>query len=114
MTNPTPAYLVCSSIFEDDHGSLNDYFEAVHPLIEKSGAEVLIAGSLEQNIELVEGQWPNQKAKFTLFKFESMEKLREFWYSEEYQSIKHLRTNVIPPNFTFITEGFDESSYSLD
>ncbi|MGF1702152.1 DUF1330 domain-containing protein [Photobacterium makurazakiensis] len=114
MSNPTPAYLVCSSIFEDNHGSLMPYFEAVHPLIEKSGAEVLIAGSLEQNLEHVEGTWPNQNAKFTLFKFESMEKLKEFWFSEEYQSIKHLRTDVIPANFTFIAEGFDESVYSVD
>ncbi|MGV2986500.1 DUF1330 domain-containing protein [Vibrio sp. E150_011] len=114
MSTHTPAYLICSSIFEDDHASLLPYFDAVHPLLEKSGAELLIAGSLEQNLEQVEGEWPNSSAKFTLFKFEFMDKLKAFWYSEEYQSIKHLRTNVIPPNFTFIVEGFDEASYRVE
>lgn len=114
MKNEIPAYLVCSSIMVDSHDSLMPYFEAVHPLIEKSGAEVLVAGDVEQEMNMVEGNWANPDAKFTLFKFPSMKKLKEFWYSDEYQDIKHLRTNVIPPNFTFIVNGFDEGQYQAN
>ncbi|GAA6193761.1 hypothetical protein NBRC116597_36820 [Phaeobacter sp. NW0010-22] len=36
-----------------------------------------------------------------------MEVSQGFWNSDEYQAIKHLRTDVIPPNFTFAVESFD-------
>lgn len=111
MNKPTPAYLVCSSIMASDHASLTPYYEAVHPLIEQAGAEVLVAGSIDQDIDLQEGSWAHPDAKFTLFKFESMEKLKAFWFSPEYQAIKHLRTDIIPPNFTFIASGFDAETY---
>ena len=42
-----------------------------------------------------------------MFRFPSMESLLAFWNSSEYQAIKHLRTDVIPPNFTIAVEGDD-------
>lgn len=35
-----------------------------------------------------------------------MDNLLNFWNSDEYQSIKHLRTEVIEPHFTFAVDGF--------
>ena len=35
-----------------------------------------------------------------------MEALLALWNSSEYQKIKHLRTDVIEPNFTFTVDGF--------
>jgi len=58
----------------------------------------LIAGESDQFMELLEGDW-KENAKFTLFKFPTMEHLNGFWNSEEYQAIKHLRTDNTPPNF---------------
>ncbi|MGL6313096.1 DUF1330 domain-containing protein [Vibrio sp. WXL103] len=104
--NQIPAYLVCSSFMPEGHGSLQPYGEAIHPLMEKYGGQVLIAGDTHQQLDHFEGQW-NENARFTLFRFPSMEALQAFWHSEEYQAHKHLRTDVIPPNFTFATEGFD-------
>ncbi|MGI9305029.1 MAG: DUF1330 domain-containing protein, partial [Gammaproteobacteria bacterium] len=85
--------------------SILPYFEAAHPLLEKAGAEVLVAGEAGQLMHHFEGNWA-QDASMTIFKFPSMEALLGFWNSPEYQSIKHLRTDVLPPNFTFAVDGF--------
>lgn len=58
-----------------------------------------------------EGEWKDN-ARFTLFKFPSMEALKGFWRSDEYQAVKHLRTDVIPPNFTFAVEGLDAAEWA--
>ncbi|NEP03429.1 MAG: hypothetical protein F6K25_01480 [Okeania sp. SIO2G4] len=39
-----------------------------------------------------------------------MEHLQNFWHSEEYQAIKHLRMNNTPPNFTFAVHAVDMMS----
>ena len=106
----TPAYLIASSFMPEGHGSLEKYRDIVHTIFDKFGAEILIAGSTEQFMDHFEGDW-KENARFTLFKFPSLEALQECWNSEEYQSIKHLRTDVIPPNFTFAVEGFDPSKW---
>jgi uncharacterized protein (DUF1330 family) len=110
MKNTTPAYLIASSFMPEGHGSLDPYGEEVHPLMEKWGGELLIAGETEQFMEHFEGQW-NENARFTLFKFPSMEHLQGFWKSDEYQAVKHLRTSVIPPNFTFAVDGFNQNEW---
>lgn len=108
-----PAYLVASSFMPEGHDSLMPYGEATHPIMEKFGGELLVAGMTEQPIEPFEGTW-KKDAKFTLFRFPSMEALQAFWNSEEYQAIKHLRTNAIPPNFTFAADGFDPEEWAAE
>lgn len=110
-SHSTPAYLVCSSIMKEGHNSLEPYFQAVQPLLKKAGAELLVAGDSGQVLTQLEGIWPNKNAKFTLFKFPSMEALKAFWFSPEYQAVKHLRTQAIPPNFTFMVSAFDAEDY---
>ena len=110
-SHSTPAYLVCSSIMKEGHDSLVPYFQAVQPLLKKAGAELLVAGDSGQVLTQLEGIWPDKNAKFTLFKFPSMEALKAFWFSPEYQAIKHLRTQAIPPNFTFMVSAFDAEAY---
>jgi len=110
MKQSKPAYLVASSFMAEGHGSLDPYGQATHPLMEKYGGELLVAGSTDQFMDFYEGTW-NEGARFTLFRFPSMAALQEFWNSPEYQSVKHLRTDVIPPNFTFAVEGFDPSDW---
>lgn len=106
MSKQKPAYLVASSFMADGHGSLEAYAEATHPLLEQYGGELLVAGSPQQFLDHYEGEWKDG-ARFTLFRFPSMEALQEFWHSSAYQAAKHLRTDVTPPNFTFGVEGFD-------
>lgn len=105
MKDSTPAYLIASSIMPADHGSLMPYYEAAHALIEKSGAEVLVAGEVNQALHHLEGEWAKDAA-LTIFKFPSMKALLDFYNAPEYQAIKHLRTDVIKPNFAFAVEGF--------
>lgn len=111
MPNPKPAYLVASSFMPAGHAPLDPYGQATHPLMEKWGGELIVAGETAQFMDLYEGKW-NEDARFTLFRFPSMEALQGFWNSEEYQAIKHLRTDVIPPNFTFAVEGFDPEEWA--
>ena len=69
MTKPKPAYLVASSYMPEGHGSLDAYGQAVHPLLEKYGGELLVAGWPGQFMDHYEGRW-NQGA-LTLFQFPS-------------------------------------------
>ena len=110
MSAQKPAYLVASSFMPQGHASLDAYAEATHPLMEKYGGELLIAGEPDQFMDHFEGEW-KEGARFTLFKFPSMEALQSFWHSPEYQAVKHLRTDVIPPNFTFAVHGFDMAEW---
>jgi hypothetical protein len=34
------------------------------------------------------------------------------WFFDAFQAIKHLRTDVIPPNFTCAVEGFDPDEWA--
>ena len=87
MYKQKPAYLVASSFMLEGHGSLDVYGRAVYPLLEKYGGELLVAGSTDQFMDHFEGEW-NDGARFTLFRFPSMEALQSFWHSDEYQSAK--------------------------
>ena len=58
MSDSTPAYLIASSFMPEDHGSIMPYFEAAHPLIEKAGGEVIIAGQAGQAMQHFEDDWP--------------------------------------------------------
>ena len=110
MKTQLPAYLVCSSFMPEGHGSIIPYGEAAHPLLDKYQGELLVAGETGQFMNLFEGVWPNS-ARFTLFRFPSMKHLQDFWHSEEYQAIKHLRTENTPPNFTFAVEAVDMAKW---
>lgn len=97
---PNPAYLVASAILPKGHRSLIDYAQAAMPIFKAYGAEVLVAGTTEQKIDLLEGQWPNSDAKLSLVKFPSMQHLKDCLNSNEYLSIKYLRTDIINSNFS--------------
>ncbi len=111
MSKQKPAYLVASSFMPEGHGALDPYGQATHPIMEKWGGELIVAGETGQFMDHFEGEW-KKDARFTLFRFPSMEALQGFWNSEEYQAVKHLRTDVIPPNFTFAVEGFDAEEWA--
>ncbi|MBO9452049.1 DUF1330 domain-containing protein [Tropicibacter sp. R16_0] len=111
MPTPKPAYLVASSFMPEGHGPLDAYAEATHPLLEKWGGELIIAGETGQFMDHFEGNW-SEDARFTLFRFPSMDALQGFWRSDEYQAVKHLRTDVLAPNFTFAVEGFDPAEWA--
>jgi uncharacterized protein (DUF1330 family) len=85
------------ALMPEGHGSLEAYGKAAHPLLEEHSG---------QELHHFEGEW-NDGARLTMFRFPSRESLLAFRNSSEYQAIKHLRTDVIPPNFTIAVEGGD-------
>ncbi len=99
-----PAYLVASAVLPEGHASLAAYGEACYPIFQAFGAEVLVAGTSSQQLEMLEGNWPDKDAKFSLVKFPSMQHLKSCWHSDEYQAIKHLRTDIVETNFSFAVD----------
>ena len=93
MADAKPAYLIASSIMPEGHGSLEAYVEAVRPLLAEAGAETVTVGRAGQPIEQLEGRWPRDAA-MTIFRFPSMDALREFWNSPEYAEVKQLREGL--------------------
>ncbi|GAA6192886.1 DUF1330 domain-containing protein [Phaeobacter sp. NW0010-22] len=106
MSNPKPVFLVASSFMPEVHGSLDPYGMAVHPVLEKRGGSSIVVGETAQIMDHFEGKWKDDP-RFALFGVPPMEALQGFRYSDEYQAVKHLRTDVILPNFTFAVEAFD-------
>ena len=104
MNQPKPAYLVASAILPQGHGSLTDYAQAAMPIFKAYGAEVLVAGTSEQKVDLLEGQWQNSDAKLSLVKFPSMQHLKDCLNSNEYLAIKHLRTDIVETNFSLAVD----------
>ena len=51
MSKQKPAYLIASSFIPEGHGSLDAYGKATHPLMEKYGGELLVAGEPNQFID---------------------------------------------------------------
>lgn len=95
-----PAYLAASLALPEGHASLMEYGKAAGPIFHQYGAEVLVVGTTEQEIKVLEGEWPDVDNKLSLVKFPSQQALFNCLNSEEYQAIKHLRTAVVDSNFT--------------
>ncbi|GGK58811.1 DUF1330 domain-containing protein [Amphritea balenae] len=100
MNNSKPAYLIASSILPEGHASLQAYAQAAQPVFQAHGAEVLMVGTSAQEIEKLEGSWPDTDARLSLIRFPSMQHLKDCFSSEAYKAIKHLRTDIIETNFT--------------
>ncbi len=96
-------YVVVSARVLDPDG-LEPYAEAAGPLALESGLEIL--GRLESVPEdhVFEGEWPFDGG-ITIERFESMEALREFWYSDVYQEAIPLREGKVDINFVVAVPG---------
>ena len=100
MNQSKPAYLVASSTLPQGHESLANYARAATPIFKSYGAEILVAGTSAQKVKVLEGSWPNLDTKLSLIRFPSMKHLKECLNSNEYLSIKHLRTDIINTKFS--------------
>ena len=52
---------------------------------------------------LLEGQWPYKNV--AIERFESMQAVKDFWYSDGYQAAKKLREGLSKINFIIAIEG---------
>jgi uncharacterized protein (DUF1330 family) len=83
-----PGYLI-ADIEITDQDMYDEYGKVVPATIEKYGGEYIIRGG---TAEALEGDW-NPK-RIVVLKFESLDKAKEWYNSEEYQAILRLRTNA--------------------
>jgi len=98
------AYMITSGVVVDP-SRMPEYLEGAAPLFDKAGAEELAFGHENaKNIDLLEGKWEHP-GLVMIYKFPSMDAIRKFWDSPEYQAVKKFRDNgVVDPNFTIAIE----------
>ena len=77
--------------------SFEEYRQRVPPLIAKYGGKYLARGG---EMEKVEGDW--SPTRIVVLEFESMERVKEFYYSEEYAPLKKLRLSATKSNMVMV------------
>ena len=90
------AYLIVDELNVNDQETLNDYIRKAGVTIKANGGE-LLASSVP---EVLEGAWLPKRC--VLVKFDTMEKLKTWWNSNEYQALIPIRTSVSENNIIII------------
>jgi uncharacterized protein (DUF1330 family) len=91
-----PGYLI-ADIEVTNQDMFDEYRKVVPATIEKYGGEYIIRGGAA---EALEGDWnPN---RVVVLKFESLERAKEWYNSDEYQSILSLRTGASNGNVIMV------------
>ena len=98
-----PAYMIIS-VNEIHPEKMGPYRAAVRPLIQRAGGIELLGLSQEENIQILEGDF-DFPGILLIEKFDSMEALKSYWYSDEHQEAKKLRDGIVEPNFFVAIEG---------
>ena len=82
-----------------DPAKMQEYQKQVPPIIAAYGGEYLVRGG---EAEIIEGDWtPN---RVVVLKFDSVEKAKAWYHSEEYAPMMKLRLEASKANF-IIVEG---------
>ncbi|MFJ4156227.1 DUF1330 domain-containing protein [Pseudomonas sp. NPDC089752] len=79
-------YLYAELKIHDEGDFYNRYMHAVKPMLEKWGATFIVA---TDSLDILEGD--REVARVIILEFSSLVKARDFYYSDEYQSIIGLR-----------------------
>lgn len=82
------AYLIVD-IEVTDPDAYAKYRQLVPPLVAKYGGKYLVRGG---DLETVEGDWTPKR--LAVLEFESVEKAKEFYYSEDYGPVKQIRLDA--------------------
>ena len=91
-----PGYLI-ADIEVTNQDMFDEYRKVVPATIEKYGGEYIIRGGAA---EALEGDWnPN---RVVVLKFESLERAKEWYNSDEYQAILSLRTGASNGNVIMV------------
>ncbi len=96
-----PAFIIVSSDPSPnaDPEALRAYTEAAGPLAREAGIQMLARGE----VTVLEGEWPY--GGIAVERFDSMEALLGFWYSDGYQAAKKLREGQSIVHFIVAVEG---------
>ena len=90
------AYLIVDELNVSDPETIKDYIKKAGATIKANGGELLASGVPEA----LEGEWLPKRC--VLVKFETMEKLKSWWNSDEYQTLIPIRTSVSENNIIII------------
>lgn len=80
-----------------DPEAYEEYRKQVPPLVAKYGGKYLVRGG---EMEKVEGDW--SPTRVVILEFESMERAKEFYYSEEYEPLKRIRLSATNSNMVLV------------
>ena len=80
-----------------DPEAYEEYREQVPALVAKFGGKYLARGG---EMERVEGDW--NPTRLVVLEFESMERVKEFYYSEEYEPLKNIRIAATKSNMVLV------------
>jgi uncharacterized protein (DUF1330 family) len=91
-------YVIAEVEIVDPQG-FEEYRQLVPATIEKYGGKFVVRGG---NTETLEGQW--QPKRLVIIQFDSVERAKQWWASEEYREAKALRQRTAITNLV-VAEG---------
>ena len=91
------AVYMIADIEVTDPEAMEEYRRLVPPLVAKFGGKYLVRGGA---FEVIEGSWT--PARLTMLEFESMERAKAFFDSEEYAPVKQIRLKATNSNVVFV------------
>jgi uncharacterized protein (DUF1330 family) len=95
-----PAFVIVSgTVVDSDPAALTAYREKAGPLATAAGISVLA----RSEVLVLEGEWSHPKV-VTVERFDSMQALKDFWYSDGYQEAKKLREGKFKADFIVAVE----------
>ena len=90
------AYII-ADIDVTDPAGFDEYRQQVAPMIAKWGGKYLVRGGA---LEGLEGDWT--PSRLVVLEFESLERAKEFYHSEEYRPVMAIRHKTAVSNLVIV------------
>ena len=103
-SNEAPAYLIICMTHIEGRDLDPRYLELAEGPALKSGHRRIGSGHIGDGVQLLEGALPSGAQVILLEEFPSMEALRVFWFSDEYQQAIPFRGDSIKIHFVVAVE----------
>ena len=91
-----PAYLIANVDIKDSD-NIKEYLASTPEILKKYSGRFLVRGG---DIWIAEGKW-NPK-RLVIVEFDTFEKAKEFWNSEDYEPLKKLRQSSADTDMIFV------------
>ena len=102
------AYLI-ANVEINDNEKIKEYLKKTPEVVKKHGGRFLVRGG---EFWIAEGHWAPKR--LVILEFESYEKAKEFWHSEEYRPLKKLRQSSATTDMIFVDGISKETSDMLN
>ena len=102
-TQTKKAYLVVSGKLITDEG-LEAYREKASPVAQKAGIKIIARNEQINSDLLFEGNWQHD-GFLAIEEFTTMNSLKEFWFSSDYQEAIKLREGKVKLDFVVAVQG---------